>query len=142
MNHIKKFNQFDVVNEEENWFKKGLTGLALLLSIWSGKAATDSESYDKGKDKKMHHTLDLAKVAANSKNPTETLKHLSKHNSGRVSKPYNRSKRAQAGGHQEEEEEQQGGYQQEEEEEQQGGRAVSLKTAVRLLRQYYNSKYN
>ena len=54
MNHIKKFNQFDVVNEEENWFKKGLTGLALLLSIWSGKAATDSESYDKGKDKKMH----------------------------------------------------------------------------------------
>jgi hypothetical protein len=42
-----------------------------------------------------------------------------------------RSKRAQAGGSHEEEEE-----------EQQGGRAVSLKTAVRLLRQYYNSKYN
>lgn len=49
-----------------------------------------------------------------------------------VSKPYKpRSKRAQAGGSHEEEEE-----------EQQGGRAVSLKTAVRLLRQYYNSKYN
>ena len=48
-----------------------------------------------------------------------------------VSKPYKpRSKRAQAGGSHEEEEEQQ------------GGRAVSLKTAVRLLRQYYNSKYN
>ena len=50
-----------------------------------------------------------------------------------VSKPYKaRSKRAQAGG----------SRHQEEEEEQQGGRAVSLKTAVRLLRQYYNSKYN
>ena len=54
MNHIKKFNQFTPINEEESWLKKGLTGLALLLSIWSGKAATDSESYDKGKDKKMH----------------------------------------------------------------------------------------
>ena len=110
------------------------------LKEWQGKVFSPDKKL--GKDKKMHHTLDLAKVAANSKNPTETLKHLSKHNSGRVSKPYNRSKRAQAGGHQEEEEEQQGGYQQEEEEEQQGGRAVSLKTAVRLLRQYYNSKYN
>jgi hypothetical protein len=48
-----------------------------------------------------------------------------------VSKPYKpRSKKAQAGGSHEEEEEQH------------GGRAVSLKTAVRLLRQYYNSKYN
>ena len=48
-----------------------------------------------------------------------------------VSKPYKpRSKKAQAGGSHEEEEE-----------EQHGGRAVSLKTAVRLLRQYYNSKY-
>lgn len=47
-----------------------------------------------------------------------------------VSKPYKpRSKKAQAGGSHEEEEEQH------------GGRAVSLKTAVRLLRQYYNSKY-
>ena len=48
-----------------------------------------------------------------------------------VSKQYKpRSKKAQAGGSHEEEEE-----------EQHGGRAVSLKTAVRLLRQYYNSKY-
>jgi len=31
---------------------------------------------------------------------------------------------------------------QEEEQRQQGGRAVSLKTAVRLLRSYYNNKYN
>jgi hypothetical protein len=57
MNHIKKFNQFTPINEEESWLKKGLTGLALLFSIWSGKAAnTDSESYDKGKGdgKEMH----------------------------------------------------------------------------------------
>ena len=35
-----------------------------------------------------------------------------------------------------------GGRNQEQEQEQNGGRAVSLKTAVRLLRSYYNNKYN
>lgn len=58
-----------------------------------------------------------------------------------VSKPYKpRSKKAQAGGSKVPEGE--GERHEEEEEEQTGGRAVSLKTAVRLLRQYYNSKYN
>lgn len=104
------------------------------LKEWQQRVFTP-ETY-MGKDKKLHHKLDMAKVAAEAKDPSRTLTNLKDHQSQRVSKPYKtRSKRAQAGGSRHEQEEQ-------EEEEQQGGRAVSLKTAVRLLRQYYNSKYN
>jgi hypothetical protein len=48
---------------------------------------------------------------------------------------------AQAGGNNQEESESES-ESESEEREQQGGRAVSLKTAVRLLRSYYNNKYN
>jgi len=70
-----------------------------------------------GADGKRHLTQGSRKSKTNKSNS------VSKPSKPRV------SRRAQSGGSHEEEE-------------QQGGRAVSLKTAVRLLRQYYNSKYN
>lgn len=49
---------------------------------------------------------------------------------------------AQKGGHQDNSSSESEQEEQEQEQRQQGGRAVSLKTAVRLLRSYYNNKYN
>jgi hypothetical protein len=114
---------------------RGRATSARKLREWQQRVFSPTQ--EMGKDKKMHYKLDMDAVARNSKNPTQTLAHLAKHSSNRVSKPYDltkrRSKRAQQGGADHEEQEQ---------EQHQGGRAVSLKTAVRLLRQYYNSKYN
>jgi len=61
-----------------------------------------------------------------------------------AAKAYRKSVRAaksQKGGRRQEEESE-SEQEQEQEQEQRGGRAVSLKTAVRLLRSYYNNKYN
>jgi hypothetical protein len=85
------------------------------LAVWQRKHT------EQGADGKRHLTANSRRKNGPGSNETNS-----------VSKPYKpRSKKAQAGGSHEEEEE-----------EQHGGRAVSLKTAVRLLRQYYNSKYN
>lgn len=100
------------------------------------------------------YKAELAAKAAQAKAKRASVKASKPASSPKeASKSSRKNKKAQAGGSQQEQQERQQRQQrqqrqeqqeqeQEEQEQQRGGRAVSLKTAVRLLRSYYNNKYN
>ena len=82
--------------------------------------------------------LKVKNQAAKAKRASVKASRASAQNGGSQQEQQQRQQRQQR----QQQQQQQQQQEQEEQEQQRGGRAVSLKTAVRLLRSYYNNKYN